>query len=140
MNALLDLAEDLSLVNEKTSALVVAVDGVASAESDAEKDDESNASDTDISESESPVDSEEAKRAAQRTAFTKHLEKQQRQEEREPSSTSTKKTSHLNQGSEAESSRIIDKVRDYQQEMFERAKAENIIAMYVNSPDEHPAC
>ncbi|KAK5951972.1 Dicer-like protein 1 [Knufia fluminis] len=138
MKALLDLAEDLSLVNEKTSALVVAVDGVASAESDAEKNDESSASDTDISESESPVDSEEAKRAAQRAAFTKHLEGQQRQEEREPSSTSTKKTSHLNQGSEAESSRIIDKVRDYQQEMFERAKAENIIAVLDTGSGEPP--
>jgi len=129
----MDLVADLSLVDEKTSAFVVDVNGISSADSDVEHDDEATTSDTDISEPVVSVDPEEAKREAQQAAFTNHLKKQQEQEKREPSSTSTSASAtHVVKGLEAESDRIIDRVRDYQQEMFERAKAENVIAVYVN--------
>lgn len=130
MKSLLDLAEDLSPVHEKPSALIVDVNGISLPGSDAERDDESASSDTDILEPDTPVDPEEAKRKAQTAAFTKHLEERQRQEQHDPVLTpASKDITCPVKGPDAESARIIDKVRDYQQEMFERAKAENVIAV-----------
>ena len=129
----MDLAADLSLEDENTTAFVVDVNGISSADSDVEHDDEASTSDTDVSEPDVSVSPEEAKREAQQAVFTNHLKKQQEQVKHEPSSTSASGTAtHLVKGLEAESDRIIDRVRDYQQEMFERAKEENIIAVYVN--------
>lgn len=39
--------------------------------------------------------------------------------------------STINQDDSSPSARIIDQVRDYQQELFERAREENIIAVYA---------
>jgi hypothetical protein len=130
MKPLLDSVGDLSSMNEKAAALVVDVDGFNSADSDNERSPASVASDTDLSEPDVPTDPEQAKRNAQAAAFTKHLKGQQTQDKPESSFTSMSgNTNHLMKDFEADSARIIDMVRDYQQEMFERAKAENIIAV-----------
>lgn len=137
---LLDLAEDLSEVDRKTSALAMDFNGISSADSDNEQDDASATSDTDISDSEVPVDPEKAKRKAQDAAFTKHLESLHSEEKHEFISTPGSKSAfHPSKSLDSESKKIIDQARDYQQEMFERAKAENVIAVYVDNRLDHQA-
>lgn len=135
---LLDLAEDLSAVDRETSALAMDVNVISSADSDNEQRDESVTSDTDTSEPEVLIDPEEAKKKAQDAAFTKHLEYLQSEEKHESTPGAESKSAIFpTKGFEFESKKIIDQARDYQQEMFERAKAENVIAVYV---DNHIDC
>jgi len=131
MKSVLDVAEHLSVLHEKISFTDVNMPGFNSAGSDAEhEDDRSITSDKDISDSEDSLDLQKTWRDAQNAIFTKHLERSQNEDRHESTSITQLKTATPDlKGVEAESSRIIDQVRDYQQEMFERAKVENIIAV-----------
>jgi len=138
---LLDLEGDLSAVDRETSALIVDDIAISPADSDNERDDESVTSDTDVSEPEAPIDPEEAKRKAQDAAFTKHLECAQSGEKHESTpGVESKSAIFPAKDSEFESKKIIDQARDYQQEMFERAKAENVIAVYVDNHIDYQTC
>ena len=88
------------------------------------------ASDPEVLEVEPEQNPDITKREAQKAAFDKHVHAQQdsKNHDHPDDANERDRSSQIRQ---SESDRIIDKVRDYQQELFERAKEENVIAVCV---------
>lgn len=83
------------------------------------------ASDTDTSVDEDVVNTVPTEREIMKAAFLNHVEKTSNDESQFDATVQPTGNNVV----EAESTRIIDRVRDYQQELFERAKEENVIAV-----------
>lgn len=82
----------------------------------------SGSSDLDLSAS---IESESQKIEARRVAFHQYVQDEEDTSEEERTSSSKSQKEALR----VQDSYIIDKVRDYQQELFERAKKGNVIAV-----------
>ena len=97
---------------------------------DEDRDDKSAPSDLDDSDPSVGTKSDAQKREAQRAAFNEYVQIQDRTDKAEAANGVDSSVGSL----EVQSNYIIDKARDYQQELFERAKKENVIAVHVPSP------
>lgn len=87
----------------------------------------SDTSATELSDSPPVLNPDKTKKEADAAAIDEYLELHTAQDRKETTSLVINSQSHYNHVSA--SSRIIDQVRDYQQELFERAKEENVIAV-----------
>lgn len=105
------------------------IQGASSSTSDAEADSESLPSDTEPTDSTSSDDLELLKQEAQRAALARHFQLKKEVEQKQSMQPTTEHLVAAADTKEFDSARIIDKVRDYQQELFERAKEENVIAV-----------
>lgn len=94
---------------------------------------DSDTSDTDVSETPLSTNPEKIKQEANSIALDNYL-KTREVGTNEQVSVSTTALRTIEQDDSPPSARIIDQVRDYQQELFERAKEENIIAVYAFEP------
>lgn len=103
--------------------------------SDDERDLNAGTPDTERSRESISSNPEILKRDAQRAAFNKYL-LEQREQETEEASPLNALNDPQTVVANSEGTRIIDRVRDYQQELFERAKEENVIAVYVGCDQE----
>lgn len=92
-----------------------------------DRDDESVPSDIDDSDASFEINIDVQRREARRAAFNEYV---QGQEEADRSAISNEVGTPLD-NIKAQASYIIDQARDYQQELFERAKKENVIAVYA---------
>lgn len=95
-------------------------------ENNIESDNDSVASSEDLIEDNIHDNPDIAKREAQQAALAEHV---QRKQKRPKLIASNIAFDEEPVDGKDESARIIDKVRDYQQELFERAKQENVIAV-----------
>lgn len=117
---------------------------LSSSEASVDSDDDSVISQLETPEAVTTEILEVSRSDARRTVLDQHIKRQQEGEQHQDVDAHTvgKEQKEYSADIEAESARIIDKVRDYQQELFERAKSENIIAVYVHTswiiccPDE----
>lgn len=101
------------------------------ADSDAEVASDTDTSDTELSDLLVNANPEALKRQANSASLDDYLKTCQVLDQKTLASKSTSSPQH--EDKELPSARIIDKVRDYQQELFERAREENVIAVYVLS-------
>ncbi|KAK5078536.1 Dicer-like protein 1 [Lithohypha guttulata] len=104
---------------------------ITSSEADIASDAESAVSQLDTPSTEEKEDSDTLRNDTHRAVLDRHIKHQQEKERQKDVDADTvdKEQQEYSTTIEAESARIIDKVRDYQQELFERAKSENIIAV-----------
>lgn len=101
----------------------------ALAGSSSQENDDGDTSDTELSESARDTNPEKMKQAANSIALDNYL--QTHKVEVHDKAPILKTVPRItDQDDSTLSARIIDQVRDYQQELFERAKEENIIAVY----------
>lgn len=91
--------------------------------------DDTESSDTELSDLPVSADPELLKRQANSASLDDYLQSHQVLDQKTSTSKSASSPKYRNK--ELVSARIIDKVRDYQQELFERAREENVIAVYV---------
>lgn len=127
--SLLDQPEDLSAIDLQNSALIAMSNHSSSTDSSADHKDVTDVSDSESSDIDTAFDTEALKREAQQAVFDRHLQSQPKpvKEERKP--IFARDGGAEEEVTDPDSTRIIDRVRDYQQELFERAKEENIIAV-----------
>lgn len=104
---------------------------ITASEADIASDAESAVSQLDTPSTEEKEDSDTLRNDTHRAVLDRHIKHQQEKERQKDVDADTvdKEQQEYSTTIEAESARIIDKVRDYQQELFERAKSENIIAV-----------
>lgn len=101
----------------------------SSSTSDVEEYSESLPSDTEPTDLPSSDDLEAQKHEAQRAALARHIQLKKQHEQEQSEQVATTISIPAKVAKDSDSVRIIDKVRDYQQELFERAKEENVIAV-----------
>lgn len=89
---------------------------------------DTDSSDTELSDSPYDANSNLSKRKANEDSLDNYLKNYEAQLDHKTPASAADPSSCLEDG-EVLSARIIDKVRDYQQELFERAKDENVIAV-----------
>lgn len=92
--------------------------------------DDMNTSDTDLSDSPLKADPDKIRQEENSVALDSYLENHV-VNLNEKVALLSPPLSTINQDDSSPSARIIDQVRDYQQELFERAREENIIAVYA---------
>lgn len=97
-------------------------------ESDRDDDSKSFSSNSEITDLHSSEESEHIELANIRAAFAEELRQRREQEPEKKKKIASRHTDREDYDG-LDSVRIIDKVRDYQQELFERAKEENVIAV-----------
>lgn len=119
------LSQPLSDVSPAKLASIE-VKEVKDGSSSADSDDESVLSTDDNHPDTAILNPDVAKRQAQQAVLAEHVQRQLKRPKLQPSST---KLDDNVVDAKDESRYLLDKIRDYQQELFERAKQENVIAV-----------
>lgn len=119
--AVMSVPSDPSKAIEPTIKILQDVDHGSSEE----EENQPLGSDSEISADEVTFEQVLRERDTAKAAFLDHIKNSKNEEQQHDASAETLRVDD----NDAEPSRIIDKVRDYQQELFERAKDENVIAV-----------